>query len=158
MFLMDLSTSGEQDITSGLSEPLRSSLECLDRASHSILPYRIGEEAVPQQPVSIDCENRLALCHAACCRLRFALSASELEVGILQWDPDNPFLILQDAQGRCAHLEEESCRCSVYEHRPSPCRNFDCRHDDRIWLSFEERLVNPAVNRPGWPLIQTTEE
>ena len=33
---------------------------------------------------------------------------------------------------------------------PLPCRGYDCRKDKRIWLDFEQRIPNPAVERPDW--------
>ena len=39
-----------------------------------------------ESSVEIDCENRIHLCKAACCRLRFALSHQDVEEGIVQWD------------------------------------------------------------------------
>jgi hypothetical protein len=34
----------------------------------------------------IDCENRVHLCKAACCRMSFALSQQDVEEGIVKWD------------------------------------------------------------------------
>jgi hypothetical protein len=48
-------------------------------------------------------------------------------------------------------MERGSCRCTVYDARPIPCRGFDCREDRRIWLDFEGRVPNPAVSDPDWP-------
>jgi len=39
-----------------------------------------------QSSVAIDCENRIDVCKAACCRLRFALSHQDVSEGIVQWD------------------------------------------------------------------------
>ena len=30
-------------------------------------------------------------------------------------------------------------RCQVYQQRPIPCRAFDCRNDNCIWLDFEQQ-------------------
>jgi hypothetical protein len=48
-------------------------------------------------------------------------------------------------------MERGSCRCTVYDARPIPCRGFDCRGDRRIWLDFDGRVPNPAVTDPDWP-------
>ena len=37
--------------------------------------------------VEIDCEARIPLCHAACCRLGVGLSTEDVREGILRWDP-----------------------------------------------------------------------
>src|SRR5689334_12445797 len=36
--------------------------------------------------VAIDCEDRMPLCRAACCRLPFALSREDVQEGIVRWD------------------------------------------------------------------------
>jgi hypothetical protein len=99
----------------------------------------------------IDCGNRLYLCKAACCRLPFALSKQDVQEGIVKWDLGQPYLNARDEQGYCAHVERGTCRCTVYHHRPIPCRGYDCRKDGRIWLDFEKRVVNPRVADPDWP-------
>jgi hypothetical protein len=48
-------------------------------------------------------------------------------------------------------MERGSCRCTVYDARPVPCRGFDCREDKRIWRDFEGRVPNPALADPNWP-------
>jgi Fe-S-cluster containining protein len=101
--------------------------------------------------VKIDCENRLHLCHAACCKLRFALSKQDVEEGIIHWDFSAPYLIARGADGYCQHLDSEKKCCAVHESRPVPCRAFDCRRDKRIWLDFENNIVNPQINEPDWP-------
>lgn len=95
--------------------------------------------------VKIDCENRLHLCRAACCRLQFALSRQDVEEGIVKWDFANPYLIQHNQDGNCVHLDACSHRCSVYEHRPLPCRAYDCRNDSRIWQDFEHKIVSPEL-------------
>lgn len=99
----------------------------------------------------IDCESRLPLCGAACCKLPVALSKEDVEEGVLRWELGRPYLLLHDGDHHCHHLDRETHRCGAYDARPIPCRAYDCRHDDRIWLDFEARLVNPAINEPGWP-------
>src|SRR5262245_34921959 len=99
--------------------------------------------------VKIDCENRVHLCRAACCRLPFALSKQDVQEGIVKWDLGQPYVIARGRDGYCTHLD--SCRCTVYENRPIPCRGYDCRKDKRIWLDFEHHLINPQVMDPDWP-------
>lgn len=93
----------------------------------------------------IDCENRLALCHAACCKLRFALSVSDVEAGKVKWTLGQPYMIRQGADGYCHHLDRVSQGCSIYADRPFVCRAYDCRNDKRIWEDFENRIVNPEL-------------
>jgi hypothetical protein len=95
--------------------------------------------------VKIDCENRIQHCHAACCRLQFALSRQDVEEGVVKWDFARPYMIRQSTEGYCVHLERKTCRCSVYGQRPVPCRAYDCRADKRIWVDFEQKIVNPDL-------------
>jgi Fe-S-cluster containining protein len=95
--------------------------------------------------VKIDCASRLHLCRAACCRLNLALSRQDIEEGILKWELGDPYMIAKDAEGYCRHLDRTTSRCSVWQHRPIPCRGYDCRKDERIWLDFEKELINPHL-------------
>jgi len=103
------------------------------------------------ETVDIDCENRLPLCHAACCRLPFALSKQDVYEGVVRWDLGQPYMIAQEANGYCTHLEHGSCHCTIRENRPLPCRAYDCSKGQKIWLDFEKRIINPDILRPGWP-------
>jgi hypothetical protein len=104
-----------------------------------------------QAEVKIDCDQRLPVCKAACCRLPFALSKQDVREGIVQWNLGQPYVIDQGKDGYCAHLQRGVCQCSIYAHRPIPCRGYDCRNDQRIWLDFERRIANPAIDQPDWP-------
>ncbi len=97
--------------------------------------------------VEIDCENRVHLCKAACCRMSFALSQQDVEEGVVKWDLGRPYLIAQDADGYCRHLDRATQRCTAREHRPLPCRAYDCRNDKRIWADFENKIVNPELEQ-----------
>jgi Fe-S-cluster containining protein len=93
----------------------------------------------------IDCENRIDLCRAACCRLDFALSRQDVEEGVVQWEFSRPYMIKRERDGYCTHLDTGGCRCKVYEQRPVPCRAYDCRKDSRIWADFEGRVPSPEL-------------
>jgi hypothetical protein len=32
-----------------------------------------------------------------------------------------------------------------------PCRAYDCRKEKKIWLDFENGIVNPEIYHPDWP-------
>jgi hypothetical protein len=131
---------------------------------------REGSGAVFQDPeydkyhfeytAEIDCASRVHLCRAACCRLPFALSHQDVREGIVHWDFGQPYLIEHDGRGCCTHMDQSTCHCTIYAHRPVPCRGFDCRQDTRIWLDFEGMLPNPAIERPDWPydLVDAVQE
>jgi prolipoprotein diacylglyceryltransferase/Fe-S-cluster containining protein len=99
----------------------------------------------------IDCENRIPLCKAACCKMHFALSAEDLEEGKIRWDLGQPYVIAQGDDGWCVHLDRETMGCGCYGVRPHVCRTYDCRDDSRIWLDFEKRIINPQINDACWP-------
>jgi Fe-S-cluster containining protein len=99
-----------------------------------------------EKSVEIDCENRIPLCKAACCRLRFALSHQDVEEGIVQWDFAHPYFIAQADDGYCSHLDRGCMNCTIHQNRPVPCRAYDCRNDKRIWSNFEQRIVSPELN------------
>lgn len=103
-----------------------------------------------KRSVGIDCENRVHLCKATCCRLPFALSKQDLTEGVVHWNLGEPYLINQSSDGYCSHLDRTRYNCTVHEYRPVPCRAFDCRRDKRIWLDFEEKIPNPLVERSDW--------
>ena len=104
-----------------------------------------------QGEVEIDCASRIELCRAACCRLPFALSKQDVREGVIRWELGQPYLIAQDQDGYCGHLDRGTLSCTVRQNRPVPCRAFDCRRDTRIWLDFEQRIINPRIRRDDWP-------
>lgn len=92
-----------------------------------------------------DCQNRLAVCRAACCRRSFPLSIDEVRQGRLQWSLDEPFLRASGPDGYCVHLDRATLRCTVYEDRPEACTSYTCEHDEQVWEDFSARLLNPAL-------------
>jgi len=94
----------------------------------------------------IPCLELLPLCRARCCTFYFCLSSQDLEEGVVRWDLGQPYRNRRHAGGACTHLDTESYACEVYEHRPAPCRAFDCRGDSRIWTDFERRIPAPLTD------------
>jgi Fe-S-cluster containining protein len=92
----------------------------------------------------VDCEKRLPICHAVCCRLHFALSAGEVEGGVAKWDLGQPYFIRQGASGSCVHNDPETGACGIYAERPGVCKRYTCAHDERIWSDFEKMELNQA--------------
>jgi hypothetical protein len=104
--------------------------------------------------VEIDCPSRIALCRAACCKLPFALSRQDVKEGIVHWDLGNPYIIAHGPEGYCEHLDGPTCSCTVRDNRPVPCRAYDCRNEKRIWLDFENRMINPRIYLTDWPYCE----
>lgn len=98
-----------------------------------------------EQEAIIDCASRLPICRAACCRLDFALSTQDIKEGIVRWNLGRPYMNRKAEHGHCVHWDPQTFKCAVYEHRPAICRGYDCRLDERIWLDFENRVINPAL-------------
>ncbi len=93
----------------------------------------------------IDCESRKHMCHAACCAMAYALSPQDIREGI-RWCLGEPFMNARGADGYCVHLQRNTFSCSIYEHRPTICRQYDCRNDRRIWLDFDKMIINPDLS------------
>jgi Fe-S-cluster containining protein len=110
-------------------------------------PDKYSEEG----QVEIDCPDRYHLCKAACCKLWFALSVQDLDERVVKWNYSRPYGIAQRADGYCVHLDQANYGCKVYKNRPLICRTYDCRQDKRIWLDFENKIVNPNLNQKDWP-------
>jgi Fe-S-cluster containining protein len=98
-----------------------------------------------KEEIKIDCVNRIHICHAACCRYDLALSKQDIEEGIVKWELGKPYLIARNTDGYCRHFDRTTSFCTVWRHRPIPCRGYDCRKDERIWIDFEEAIINPNL-------------
>jgi len=104
---------------------------------------RIDEpEAAEAPPVEVDCEARLPVCGAVCCRLDFALAQDEIEGDVLRWDMGRPYLIRHESDGMCVHNDRATGGCGVYADRPAPCRRYSCAADERIWKDFDAMELN----------------
>ena len=87
-----------------------------------------------------DCRAILPICEGRCCKLHFALSTQDLDEGVIRWDYGKPYVIKQRLDdGYCVHSHPTERHCTVYQHRPRPCRMYDCRKDQRIWKDFDKR-------------------
>ena len=102
------------------------------------------EEPLQREPAYVDCAARMPVCHAVCCRLKFPLSAAEIEQAAVKWDIGHPYLIRHDADGCCTHNDRNSHGCTVYDQRPVVCRTYSCAGDKRIWSDFDNMVLNQA--------------
>ena len=103
-----------------------------------------------QGGAKVDCASRLHVCKASCCKLPLALSKEDVEEGVLRWDLGRPYIIAHGPDGFCVHLDRAQRCCSIYAQRPIPCRGYDCSRDARIWLDFENKVLNPRIEEPDW--------
>jgi len=55
--------------------------------------------------VQVDCQSRLHICKAVCCRFPFALSRQDVEEGIINWEFGRSYLIANGKDGDCVHLD-----------------------------------------------------
>lgn len=93
----------------------------------------------------INCAERIHLCRAACCKLRFYLSKQDLQEQKVRWNVAEPYQVLHREDGYCSHCSPTTKACEVHENRPLVCRVYDCRNDPRIWEDFEKGIPNPAL-------------
>jgi Fe-S-cluster containining protein len=105
---------------------------------------RVDAEVATDDFVPVNCAERMHICHAVCCQLHFALSAAEVESGIVKWDLGRPYQIRHDSTGTCVHNDPKAHSCSVYSDRPRVCRRYSCANDERIWSDFESMQLNTA--------------
>lgn len=107
-------------------------------------------------PPRVNCEERLHICKAVCCKLSFALSPPEVESGKIKWELGRPYFIRQEKSGYCSHINPENKCCSIYKERPGVCTNYSCENDKRIWKDFDNMELNEEwinenvlVKKPG---------
>jgi Fe-S-cluster containining protein len=103
------------------------------------LAIRVDDEST--EPVPVDCERRMPICKAVCCKLSFALTVEEIEAGGLRWDLGQPYFIRHEADGHCSHRASTGS-CTVYDRRPGVCKRYSCAGDERIWKDFDAMVLN----------------
>lgn len=101
-----------------------------------------------EHEVSVNCQERLHICKAICCKFPFALSRQDVEEGIIRWEFGRPYLIAHDTNDYCVHLDQESYLCAVHKNRPVPCRGFDCKDNKKwkVWQDYDKKILNPHLN------------
>jgi Fe-S-cluster containining protein len=118
-----------------------------DDRSTARLALGDAEDKYAAAPDGPDCAELLPLCQARCCSFHFPLSTQDLDEGVIRWDYGRPYLIRQRPDdGYCVHNHPSGRFCTTYQHRPRPCRQYDCREDPRIWADFAARI--PAAADP----------
>jgi len=96
----------------------------------------------PDPLPEVDCDARMHICHAVCCKLSFALTPPEVETGRTKWDLGFPYMIRHESNGYCTHNDTATGRCGIYADRPGVCRRYNCAGDTRIWKDFDNMELN----------------
>lgn len=99
-------------------------------------------EAGETPEVLVDCEARMPVCKAVCCKLKFPLSTEEVDAGAVKWDIGHPYIIRQESTGYCTHNDTSTGGCGIYADRPAICRRYSCAGDTRIWNDFDGMVLN----------------
>lgn len=107
---------------------------------HPEIALRVDQENV--QIELVNCEERLHICKAVCCKMDFALSTQEVESGKIKWDLGRPYFIRREKEGYCTHIAHQQKCCTIYNDRPLSCRSYSCANDPRIWKDFEKMELN----------------
>lgn len=133
----------EHAVAAKLSETL-DGVRAADARVRGRVNFDLGPSKYEVTPSTPPCAEVLHLCHARCCTFDFALSPLDLDEGVLRWDYGQPYLIRQRASDHyCVHNDATTRHCTVHEQRPRVCRTYDCTHDPRIWIDFEQRIPAP---------------
>jgi len=129
----------EEAVDEGTPEVAREIRKADDRST-TRLQLGDSEDKYDTASEGPNCREILPICKGRCCTLHFALSSQDLDEGVIRWDYGKPYIIRQRVEdGYCVHNHPEGHYCTVYEHRPRPCRQYDCRKDQRIWKDFDRR-------------------
>ena len=123
---------------------VRGQISAAGRAAELDVAVRVDNPDAEGAGAPVDCEARLPVCKAVCCRLRFPLSAAEVESGPLKWELGRPYFNRHGDDGYCHQCDGETHACRIYDERPAPCRQYSCADDPRIWTDFDAMVINQA--------------
>jgi hypothetical protein len=98
------------------------------------------------EPSDLDCSSHHDVCGAACCSsFNVLLTPEEAASNRYLWDVAHPYRLLTDDDGTCVYFDRDGRRCGIWQDRPSACRAFDCRTDDRVWRDYPNRGLSEAA-------------
>lgn len=106
---------------------------------------RRNPSEIDKQEQKIKCAERIDICKAACCRLRFPLDVTSVTEGTLPYNKDYPFAVTRAENGYCQHLQEGEC--TIYDCRPLVCRTYTCQNDKRIWKEFDNKVPSEELGK-----------
>jgi Fe-S-cluster containining protein len=122
---------------------IKEEIKTKGEALHPGIALRIDKtDSANENFVQVNCNERIPVCKAVCCKLNFALSASEIDAGKVKWELGSPYFIRHEKSGYCTHLDENKKCCSVYNDRPKVCSGYSCAKDERIWKDFDNMILN----------------
>jgi Fe-S-cluster containining protein len=107
---------------------------------HRMKTIRRAENTDPEYTVpGISCSD----CKACCCRLEVMLMGEDEHVPaeLTARDPWGGWVMRRLADGWCAALDRHTMRCTIYELRPTICRDYRTGGSDCI----EQRAVTAAT-------------
>ena len=127
----------------GSARAVRDEMAARGEDSAPGVAFRVDPRVDPDdEEVFVNCEERIPVCKAICCKLWFPLTVEEVEAGDVKWDLGMPYHIRQEETGFCTHLRDEPRGCGVYTDRPAICRRYTCADDERIWKDFDGMVLN----------------
>ncbi len=154
--LAKLSAAERDRVTAELDARAATYLEAI-RESDAVSERRLQigppiDKYAVTSPEGLPCDELIPLCHGRCCSFDFPLSSQDLDEGVIAWDRGRPYLIQHGPDGYCVHCDPTTRACGTYQHRPAPCRTYDCRDDPRVWIDFEQRISAPlgVEDPPEW--------
>ncbi len=106
-----------------------------------------------EHAAELDCAGRVHLCHATCCRLPFALSHQDVREGIVHWNLGQPYVIDQDGDGYCSHMDRDTCGCGIYANRPVPVPGLRLPQRRTHLAGFRGQSPEPGHRTAGLALL-----
>ena len=64
--------------------------------------------------------------------------------------PRPPYFNRTGPDGYCQQCDSETHPCGVYEQRPTPCKQYTCEGDERIWKDFDNMVINQEWIDATW--------
>jgi len=93
-------------------------------------------ESSPLHDKSVSCSR----CDACCCRLEvMIISETGVPDRFIEFDKWGGRSMLRLDDGWCAALDRNTMKCTIYEKRPTICRDFEMGGDECI----VERTITP---------------
>ncbi len=146
--LRELATDATADRFPSLAErvlrelALEEDAETLLRIDHR--RRLVDKHSVP--PARVPCSENIHICQGACCyKPTFPLTLQDIAEGTVKFNLKDPFTIALADDGFCIHFDRETYQCSIREHRPAICRQFNCLTIRGWWEHFRKGIPGPKL-------------